>query len=721
MRVTKKHIRLLSSIRSSGQIILFFLIVFISRVVSAQNMSISTATVTVNPQTGVAFDLSQNPGSNTANSAVAEGFVLPCLTTGQMNAISASAPAGLLLYNTTTQCYEIYSGTTWNSFWCLCTGSPPSITAGATSTSVCTGSTIYLTASGGASIYTWTGPNGFTSSQQNPTITSAVVGDAGTYSVTASNGCGSSPISTVNISVAAGTTQTAGVTASPYCAGSTVNLTCTNTGGTVTGYSWSGPNGFTSASQNPSIASATTAASGTYTVICTEGACSISSTVAVVVNASPSAPTPISELDSLTGATYVGPACDPGCVAIGQTLQFSVPNTAGNTYTWSVTRGTIIGSSTGSSITVQWTAAGSNEITVTQTSSSGCTSASNAIYVTVSSQCSCTFNTCGAHVSFTVPAGMHSVAIDMAGGGGGDSWSEWTVQSCAPCSGVTPLVSPCAEGARVRATYATSAGTTLYADVGCKGGTGSSTTAGAAGSGGYSGDESGGTGTIWTTIAGGSCVEPASYLESSSGGGGGASDLRSGSTALASRVLVAGGAGGDFVQYIEADGGQLTTTWYNTNWWNGPATPSCGGAPNGSNGGYGGGTNAGGVCGHGNEFGLGATTAAAGAAGVSSNINTNGGACPDPTQATCTGTAATAGSGGIGGNGGLQGYTNGCNSGCNFNPGGGGGGGYYGGGGGFGAGGGGGSSYPAANGGAISGLTFTASYETGNGYVTITW
>src|ERR1700744_4281657 len=128
MKKIKKNIYLLKSLRSLKQVILFFLFVFIFSFVSAQTMSISTATVPITPQTGVAFDLSQNPGSNTLNNAVAEGFVLPCLTTGQMNAISSSAPAGLLLYNTTNQCYEIYSGSVWNAFWCLCTGVPPTIT-----------------------------------------------------------------------------------------------------------------------------------------------------------------------------------------------------------------------------------------------------------------------------------------------------------------------------------------------------------------------------------------------------------------------------------------------------------------------------------------------------------------------------------------------------------------------------------------------------------------
>ena len=50
------------------------------------------------------------------------------------------------------------------------------------------------------------------------------------------------------------------------CAGTTLNLTS----GGGTSYAWTGPGGFTSTSQNPSIANVATAASGTYTVTVTD-------------------------------------------------------------------------------------------------------------------------------------------------------------------------------------------------------------------------------------------------------------------------------------------------------------------------------------------------------------------------------------------------------------------------------------------------------------------
>ena len=53
----------------------------------------------------------------------------------------------------------------------------------------CPGGTIALTASGGSS-YRWTGPNGFTSSDRDPTITGATATDAGVYTVIVSNAAG---------------------------------------------------------------------------------------------------------------------------------------------------------------------------------------------------------------------------------------------------------------------------------------------------------------------------------------------------------------------------------------------------------------------------------------------------------------------------------------------------------------------------------------------------
>ncbi len=73
----------------------------------------------------------------------------------------------------------------------------------------CVGSTIQLNATAGGTTYTWTGPNGFTSTQQNPTIPAATLGNGGTYSVVAT-GTGCSEASTTDVVVVDNPTPMAG-------------------------------------------------------------------------------------------------------------------------------------------------------------------------------------------------------------------------------------------------------------------------------------------------------------------------------------------------------------------------------------------------------------------------------------------------------------------------------------------------------------------------------
>ena len=79
----------------------------------------------------------------------------------------------------------------------------------------------------------------------------------------------------------------------PVCVGTTLSLTAS----TITGatYSWTGPNGFTSTLQNPTVSlSATTAMSGTYSVNATlYGYTGAAGTTVVTVNSLPASPTGI--------------------------------------------------------------------------------------------------------------------------------------------------------------------------------------------------------------------------------------------------------------------------------------------------------------------------------------------------------------------------------------------------------------------------------------------
>lgn len=83
----------------------------------------------------------------------------------------------------------------------------------------------------------------------------------------------------------------------PVCEGSTLNLTGTTSNGVT--FSWTGPNGFTSTLQNPSISNVTAANAGTYTFSTTSAAgCSFSGTTTVAVT-----PNPVVSITSSGSAT----------------------------------------------------------------------------------------------------------------------------------------------------------------------------------------------------------------------------------------------------------------------------------------------------------------------------------------------------------------------------------------------------------------------------------
>lgn len=67
----------------------------------------------------------------------------------------------------------------------------------------------------------------------------------------------------------------------PYCAGNTIQL---NASVGATSYAWTGPNGFTSNLQNPTIPNSTALDAGTYTLNFTTPNCNGSTTTTVVVN-----------------------------------------------------------------------------------------------------------------------------------------------------------------------------------------------------------------------------------------------------------------------------------------------------------------------------------------------------------------------------------------------------------------------------------------------------
>src|SRR5258706_476927 len=147
---------------------------------------------------------------------------------------------------------------------------------------ICAGAQLNLTASGGT-IYSWTGPNSFSSANQNPSVSNATVGATGNYSVIVTNANNCSATGSVSVTVNANPVPVVGSN-SPICAGFPLNLTAS--GGT--GYSWTGPNSFSSGNQNPSISNASFAATGNYSVVVTDANnCVSTGSVSITVNANP--------------------------------------------------------------------------------------------------------------------------------------------------------------------------------------------------------------------------------------------------------------------------------------------------------------------------------------------------------------------------------------------------------------------------------------------------
>ena len=145
---------------------------------------------------------------------------------------------------------------------------PPAIT---TNAPICAGQTLSLnTPAQSGYTYSWSGPDGFTSAAQDTSLANVTAANTGEYYLTVkntANGCPSYPDSAL-VSIAASLPAPNGGSNSPVCVGDTIDLTATGSGNT---FIWTGPGGFTSSLQNPTIPNATAANAGTYTVTQSDG------------------------------------------------------------------------------------------------------------------------------------------------------------------------------------------------------------------------------------------------------------------------------------------------------------------------------------------------------------------------------------------------------------------------------------------------------------------
>lgn len=163
---------------------------------------------------------------------------------------------------------------------------------------ICVGNSLYL-GSKVASTYLWSGPNGFTSTEQSPVIPITGTNQGGVYSLTIIDSVGCKATATRNVTVNPLPIVT--VTATPHvCSGGILQLIATG-GGT---YKWSGPEGFTSTLPNPVRTAALTKYSGEYLVTVTSAAgCSAVNSVNAIID---SLPLPVVNVRTVTNPVCSG-------------------------------------------------------------------------------------------------------------------------------------------------------------------------------------------------------------------------------------------------------------------------------------------------------------------------------------------------------------------------------------------------------------------------------
>jgi len=259
----------------------------------------STITLSANGTGGTAYAWSGPNGytANVANPTIAN---------------STTANAGtynVTLTNPTTGCSTEASTV-------VAVNAAPTVTASNTG-AYCAGQTVELSAvSADATSFAWSGPNGYASAQQNPTIANATTNNGGSYTVVATNANNCTAQASTVVTVNANPTANASNTGA-YCEGQTITLQTTATGT----YAWSGPDGFTSTTQNPTVANATTSNAGTYTLVVTNANnCTAEATTTVTVNAAPEVTA------SNTGAYCAGETISLNAISNATSFVWNGPN-----------------------------------------------------------------------------------------------------------------------------------------------------------------------------------------------------------------------------------------------------------------------------------------------------------------------------------------------------------------------------------------------------------
>lgn len=322
--------------------------------------NVNTVTVTVNalPQ------LTSTPSISPSNCGASTGSITnvsvtgaPALTYTWTNSVNTSTVNTPNINNQSAGTYnlQVKDGNncinTFGPYSISNPGAPIAPTASVIANSICVGNTINLFANSTGGTYNWSGPNSFTTTTQNPTITNATAAMSGIYSVyTTSAGC-SGPATSVTVTVNSLPTPNATASQTTFCVSNDVNLF----GSSASTYTWTGPGTYTSNAQNPSITNIGIGSNGIYTLSVTDANnCQNTTTVAVNVNANP---TPTA-------------SANPNSICAGETINLSA--NGGTVYNWAGPNGYSNGTQSPTILnagTVQ-----SGDYTVTVTDANSCSS-----------------------------------------------------------------------------------------------------------------------------------------------------------------------------------------------------------------------------------------------------------------------------------------------------------------------------------------------------------
>jgi len=283
-----------------------------------------------------------NPGTVTAanNTPICSGDTLLLTSTDGVPGVTFnwSGPGGWgntlqnpIIYNAGTGFTGVYTVTATLS-GCTATATttvqvnpyPPLPNVAPVFPAPCTGTnfTFHVTADTPGATYSWSGPNSFSSTVEDPTISSIGTAAGGSYTVWATfAGCTDS--ATTHLYVDSTPVTPIVASNSPICSGNTVSLSSSTATSGIT-YAWSGPGSYNSTDQNPVIVNGNISETGNYTVTVTltsvHGSCSSSAFTFVQIFQTPSAPI----------ATTNSPVCEGGLLILS-----SVASPTSGTYYWS--------------------------------------------------------------------------------------------------------------------------------------------------------------------------------------------------------------------------------------------------------------------------------------------------------------------------------------------------------------------------------------------------